>query len=273
MLAQSAGLPTSATACFSVRLTTKRTTRRAGMAAAAPVFGFRPTRARLARTCHVPKRRRITGLALLEGLLDRGQDRRRPLLPPGRWCTRVPRQSAGPAPLSACCHAPCHLASRRVRLLRSPPTWGMRPPRRGEDRAHVWIDERGQANHRQTGAVKRAAAPALPSRERRASSLSSPVPAPAAAAARGTLLSGFAGQQLGWRAAGFSPDAVEKSRVSLAPETRVAGVGRRPARRTQQEASPLLRRAPEPSSWGGPPSMALSRRCAARRLLPGPFSA
>src|SRR5207253_444846 len=30
------------------------------MAAAAPVLGLRPTRARLARTCHVPKRRRIT---------------------------------------------------------------------------------------------------------------------------------------------------------------------------------------------------------------------
>ena len=52
------------------------------------------------------------------------------------------------------------------------------------------------------------------------------------------------------RAAGISLDAVEKSRVSLAPETRVAGVGRRPARRTQQKASPLLRCAPEPSCRG-----------------------
>jgi hypothetical protein len=31
------------------------------MAAVAPVFGFRPMRARLARTCHVPKRRKMTG--------------------------------------------------------------------------------------------------------------------------------------------------------------------------------------------------------------------
>ena len=40
---------------------------------------------------------------------------------------------------------------------------------------------------------------------------------PAAAAARGTVLSGFAGQQLRWSAAELSPGAVEKSRVSLAP--------------------------------------------------------
>ena len=61
MLAQSPGLPTSATACFSILLTTKRTTRRAGTAAAAPVLGLRATRARFACTCHVPKRRRSTG--------------------------------------------------------------------------------------------------------------------------------------------------------------------------------------------------------------------
>ena len=40
-LAQSAGLATPATACFSVWLTTKHTTSRAGMAAVAPVLGFR----------------------------------------------------------------------------------------------------------------------------------------------------------------------------------------------------------------------------------------
>ena len=34
---------------------------RAAIAAAAPVLGLRPTRARLARTCHVPKRRKMTG--------------------------------------------------------------------------------------------------------------------------------------------------------------------------------------------------------------------
>ena len=70
-----------------------------------------------------------------------------------------------------------------------------------------------------------------------------------------------------------APDAVEQSRVSLAPAIRVAGVGRRPARRTPQEASPLLRRVPEPSSCRGPPSMALSKRCLAAYRLPDPFSA
>ena len=188
MLAQSAGLPTSATACFSVRLTTKRTTRRAAIAATVPVFGLRPRRARLARTCHVPKRRRNTGSPCLERLFDRGEDRlhRCFCLPAG--CTRVPRQSAGPAPLSACCHAPCHLASRRVLLLHSPPSRGA-PSSTGQDRAHVWNDERGQANHRQTGAVKRAAA-----RSREGSRQHAP-PAPrwawlCAAAAHGRLLRG-----------------------------------------------------------------------------------
>ena len=46
---------------FSLWMTTKRTARWAGISAAAPVFGLCPTRARVARTCHVPQRRRITG--------------------------------------------------------------------------------------------------------------------------------------------------------------------------------------------------------------------
>src|SRR6266700_5931443 len=50
-----------ATACLNGWPARKHTTRRAGMAAAAPVLGLRPTRARLAHTCHVPKRRRMTG--------------------------------------------------------------------------------------------------------------------------------------------------------------------------------------------------------------------
>ena len=49
------------TACLNGWPAVKRTTRRAAIAAAAPVLGLRPTRARLARTCHVPKRRTITG--------------------------------------------------------------------------------------------------------------------------------------------------------------------------------------------------------------------
>ena len=74
MLAQSAGLPTSATACFSVRLTTKRTTRRAGMAAAVPVLGV-ATDARPLRP-HLPpaKTPQAHGLAVPEGLFDRGED-------------------------------------------------------------------------------------------------------------------------------------------------------------------------------------------------------
>ena len=43
-------LTASATACLNGLPAVKRTTRRAGMAAAAPVFGLRPMRARLART-------------------------------------------------------------------------------------------------------------------------------------------------------------------------------------------------------------------------------
>src|SRR5262249_18836788 len=50
-----------ARACLNGWPARKRTTRRAGMAAAAPVLGLRPTGARLARTCHVPKQRRMTG--------------------------------------------------------------------------------------------------------------------------------------------------------------------------------------------------------------------
>jgi len=59
--AQVPGGGASAMACLNGCPARKRTTRRAGMAAAAPVLGLRPTRARLARTCHVPKRRRTTG--------------------------------------------------------------------------------------------------------------------------------------------------------------------------------------------------------------------
>src|SRR5262249_22725394 len=50
-----------ATACLNGWPARKRTTRRAGLAAAAPVLGLRPTPARLARTCHVPKQCRMTG--------------------------------------------------------------------------------------------------------------------------------------------------------------------------------------------------------------------
>src|SRR5215510_632075 len=49
------------TACLNGWPAVKRTTRRAAIAAVAPVLGLRPTRARLARTCHVPKRRTLTG--------------------------------------------------------------------------------------------------------------------------------------------------------------------------------------------------------------------
>src|SRR5438093_96048 len=59
--AQPTGLTAPATACLNSWPAVKRTTHRAAIAAAAPVLGLRPMRARLARTCHVPKRRRITG--------------------------------------------------------------------------------------------------------------------------------------------------------------------------------------------------------------------
>src|SRR5262245_33848341 len=50
----------SSTACLNGWPAVKRTPRRAAIGAAAPVLGLRPTRACLAWTCHVPKRRRIT---------------------------------------------------------------------------------------------------------------------------------------------------------------------------------------------------------------------
>ena len=59
--AYSTAVAAPSTTCFNVWLAVKRTTRRAAIAAAAPVRGLRPTRARLARTRNVPKRRRITG--------------------------------------------------------------------------------------------------------------------------------------------------------------------------------------------------------------------
>ena len=114
-LAQSAGLPTPATACFSVRLTTKRTTRRAGIAAAVPVFGLHP-RARLARTCHIPKRRRITDSPCWNVCFSVV---RIASTASSAWVVVYPisRQSAECCPLYACSTIPCQSQTPHVQGL------------------------------------------------------------------------------------------------------------------------------------------------------------
>ena len=64
-------------------------------------------------------------------------------------------------------------------------------------------------------------------------------------------MSGFAGQQLGRRAAGFSPGAVEKSHMSQAPGHGSLEHAAAQLAQPHQEASPLLRNAPEQLSCRG----------------------
>ena len=104
---QSPGVAACATTCLNVWPAVKRTTRRAGILAASPVLGWRPTRARLARTCKVPKRRRITGSPCRSASLTAARMASRACRR-WLWCTRVLRQDAAQSLLCAYGAAPCH---------------------------------------------------------------------------------------------------------------------------------------------------------------------